>query len=349
MRVDGGRLLRFGWVAGAIACAIAMYLLPGQETIPFHLIWLGLCLVYGFTRWRPTEMVVMVATAAVVTGAIMFVHAARGLISWSQTAEVPLSVALAAVIAVYLRRRHLALTELARIAAEDRRRTDARQLMVRQVSHELRTPITIARGYTELVRERVDDPQAVKDTAVVLKELDKLAAITHRLLTVVQLDGEFHREPLALDVELARIVRRWIPAAERKWTVACAGGVVPANRDRLEAVLDCLLDNAVRFTATADRIDVTGRVDRHEWSIEIADSGLGMSARDAAALTAAQPIEKNPLSGTGEGLALVRTVVGAWGGGMSFHAAPDEGTTVLLRFPRTSGDDGPFIPVGATI
>ncbi|HZM77485.1 MAG TPA: HAMP domain-containing sensor histidine kinase [Candidatus Limnocylindrales bacterium] len=326
-----------------------MYLAPGQEAIPFHLIWLGLCLVYGFTTWRPVEMVVMVVTAAAVTGAIMFVHAARGLIGWSQTAEVPMSVALAAVIAVYLRRRHLALMELSRIAAEDRHRTDARQVMARRVSHELRTPITIARGFTELVRERVDgDPQAVQDTAVVLKELDKLAAITDRLLTVFQLDGEFHRQPLALDEELARIVRRWIPAADRQWTVACDPAAVPANRDRLEVVLDCLLDNAVRFTSVGDRIAVRGRVDRHEWSIEVADSGLGMSGRDAMALTAAQPIDKNPLSGTGEGLAVVRAVVGGWGGGVSFHAEPGKGTTVLLRFPRTPGDDSPFIAVGAT-
>jgi signal transduction histidine kinase len=331
-------VLRLAWAAGSIACAIVMYRSPGQETIPFHLIWLGLCLVYGFTSWRPAEMVAMVAAAALVTGTIMFDHAVRGLISWSQTAEVPLSVALAAVIAIYLRRRHLALSELARIAAEDRRRTEARQHMVRRVSHELRTPITIARGFTELVRERVDDPQAVKDTTVVLTELDKLAAITDRLLTVFQLDGEFHREPVALDEELARVVRRWVPAADRKWTVDCGPGMVRANRDRLEVALDCLLDNAVRYTAAGDRIAVSGRVDRHEWSVQIADTGLGMSAREATALTEAKPIDRNPLSGTGEGLAVVRAVVGQWGGGMVFDAQPGRGTTVLLRFPLQHSD-----------
>lgn len=326
-------IIRGVWLAGATACAVAMYQLPGRETIPFHLIWIGLSLMYGFTVWRPVEMVVMVTVTAVVTGAIMIHHALHGWIDWPEIAEVPLSVTLAAVIAAYLRRRHMALAELAAIAENNGRRAEMRQVLVRQVSHELRTPITIARGFTELVRDRIDDPTVAEDTAIVLEELDKLAEITQRLVTLIQIDGEYERRPVNLDLELARVVRRWRPAADRRWTVSSDSGVVLANRDRLEAVLDCLLDNAVKFTSPGDGIRVTGKVDDHAWTIEVADTGMGMSAQDAAALTAAQPTSRQASSGTGLGLVMVRTVVGAWGGRLQFRGEPGAGTIVTLRFP----------------
>jgi two-component system OmpR family sensor kinase len=324
------RLLRLGWIASAIVCVLVMAWQPGHETIPFHLIWIGLCLVYGFTAWRPLEMILMVSATTVVTGAVMIDHAATGAIEWAEVAEVPLSLALTALIAAYLHRRHVALAELARRAEIDRRRADLRQQLVRQVSHELRTPITVARGYTELVRKRLDDPALTEDTAVVLEELDKLAEITQRLITLFQVDGEFDREPVPLGDELVRLVRRWMPAAERKWKVHSTAGEVPANRDRLEAALDCLLDNAVKFTRPGDEISVLGRIDREWWSIEVADAGVGLGHA-----------QNHASPGTGLGLAMVRNVIGAWGGTVLLAARPQGGTVVTLRIPTQ--DDSPVI------
>jgi len=341
-------MLRLAWVAGASLCAVAMYLLPRQETVPFHLIWLGLFLVVGFTTWRPREMFIMAVAAAAVTGVIEIHHAARGWIDWSQTFEVPASVGMAAVIATYLRRRHLALLELARVAEAERRRAEERQILVRKASHELRTPITIARGYTELLAKHLTDKQDITDAAMVLEELDKLSEITQRLLTLMQIDGDFRRLPLELRDALEHIVRRWFAAAQRRWHVDCDDGEILANRERLEATIDCLLDNAVKFTEPGDLIKVTGRRDELAWVIEVTDAGCGMSTRDAAALTAGQPLSKNHFSGTGLGLATVRTVIGAWGGTMRVRAEPDAGTTVILRLPHTTVDDNQVISIEAT-
>jgi signal transduction histidine kinase len=333
------RVLRIAWIALAAICIVAMYRLPGQETIPFHLVWIGLCLLYGFTAWRPLEMVFMAGATALFTGAILIDHAIHGAIDWPEVAEVPLSVALTAVIATYLHRRHAAVAELARRAADDRRRADMRQQLVRQVSHELRTPITIARGYTELVRKRVDDPSLAEDTAVVLEELDKLAEITERLVTLYRIDGEFDRNPVRLDEVLAGVVRRWIPAAQRRWIVHSSLGEVAANRERLEAALDCLLDNAVKFTSAGDEISVTGRIDRRSWAIEVADRGMG--------LCKAQNQSNQVSPGTGLGLAMVRTVIGAWGGTVALKARPEGGTVVTLTVP--SQDDSAVIDLESAI
>jgi signal transduction histidine kinase len=325
------RVLRLAWLALAAGCFAAMIYLPGRETIPFHLVWIGLCLCYGFTTdWRPREMVGMAAATATITTAILIDHAAQGAYEWHNLAEVPMSVGLTAVIAAYLHRRHMALAELARRAADDRRRADMRQQLVRQVSHELRTPITIARGYTELLRKRVDDPSASEDIAVVLDELDKLADITQRLVTLYRIDGEFDRKPLNLGEELSRVARRWMPTAARQWEVTSAPGQVLANRDRLEAALDCLLDNAVKFTGPGDEIGMRGHVGAKSWGIEVADRGVGLSG--------AQNLSHQALPGTGLGLAMVRIVIGAWGGTVVLKPRPGGGTLVTLTVPH--GEDG---------
>lgn len=315
-------LLRIAWYVGAGACLVAMILFPARETIPFHLIWIGLSLVYGFALWRPIELAATVIVVSVVTGTILVHHAVTGYIHWQEVFEVPLSVVLIIVIAAHIRRRQSALTELAAVADLDRKQAELRQDLMRQISHELRTPITVARGYTELVRERAGDPEIAEDTQVVLEELDKLSDISRRLISMIQMDGRYAREPVELDAALERIVRRWIPAADREWSVRSSKGQVLANRDRLEAALDCLLDNAVKFTRPGDHIGVTGAIDRQSWSVEISDSGPGMEGTSG-----------HPASGSGLGLATVRAVVESWDGTVTLHGREGGGTVATLRFP----------------
>lgn len=318
-------ILRIAWGLGALVCVIAMIMYPARDTIPFHLIWIGLSLVYGFAVWRPIELAAMVIVTSAVTGAILIHHSVTGAVHWQEIFEVPLSVVLIVVIAAHIRRRHIALTQLAAVAELDRKQAERRQELMRQISHELRTPITVARGYTELVRERAGDPDTADDTQVVLEELDKLADISRRLITMIQLDARHGREPVDLDTALERIVRRWIPAADREWSVRSPKGQVLANRDRLEAALDCLLDNAVKFTRPGDRIGVTGSIDRQSWTVEVADTGPGMKATS-----------EHPASGTGLGLATVREVVESWEGTVTLRDRDGGGTVATLRFPVTA-------------
>jgi signal transduction histidine kinase len=331
-------LLLGSWMASAVVNLFLMYVLPGKETVPFHLVWIGLSVIYGFTVWRPLGMSVVLGTVALTTGYILAHHAAAGEIGWEETTEVPLMSAVFVVMVWHVRRRQQALAEVARLAEAERRRAEVQQLFVRFVSHELRTPITVARGYTELVRSGSTDPAVQEDTGVVLEELDKVARITQRLVTLMQLDEPFVRRSTDVDAELVRIVRRWEPTAERKWRVQSSIGYAPVNQERLEAALDCLLENAVKFTAAGDRIEVVGSVVHDAWVIEVTDSGIGMTAEQAAALTLAGGPLGHTTSGTGLGLAIARAVVESWGGRIRLTGKVGAGTTVTLRFPLRESD-----------
>jgi two-component system, OmpR family, sensor kinase len=324
-----------------------MYLVPGGETIPFHLVWIGLSVVYGFIRMRPWAMVVVLSLVAVTTGAILAHHAQAGVIRWEETTEVPLMSVVFVVMVWHVHRRQRAMAELARLAAAERRRAETQQLFIQLASHELRTPITVARGYTELVRRRSENDATNEDTEIVLQELDKLTHITQRLVTLMQMEHPYAREPADVDAELARIVHRWEPAASRQWTVRSTIGRTPINQERLATAMDSLLENAVKFTGVGDRIEVSGYTTHEHWIIEVCDSGSGLTSEQAAALNAANGPLRHTLSGsgTGLGLAIARAVAVSWGGELHIAGEPGRGTTVTLRFPRRLTDQTPVSPM----
>jgi len=335
------RLIILGWGLTALANLYLMYLLPGLETIPFHLVWIGLSIIYGFTTWRTSEMAVVLGLVAVTTGYFLVDHAQIGAIGWQEVSEVPLMSVVFLVMVWHVRRRQLALGQVATLAESERRRAEVQQLFGRLASHELRTPITVARGHTELLRNASTDQAVREDATIVLEELDKLARITHRLVTLMQINGSYVSQPTDVDAELARIVRRWEPTAERTWSVRSQIGKVAINPERLEVALDSLLENAVKFTRPGDEIAVTGWVTDDSWAIEVRDSGTGITPDQAAQLTEARAPLQRSTSGTGLGLAIVRAAAESWGGRVLFSGVPDGGTIVTLRFPRCASETAP--------
>ena len=315
-----------------------MYLLPGAETIPFHLVWISLSIVYGLTAWRLAYMAIVLAIVAATTGYVLVHHVNQGVIRWEETTEVPLMTAVFVVMVWHVRRRQQMTAQVARLAESEHRRAESRDRFVRLASHELRTPITIARGYTEVVRARATDPGVQEDTRIVLEELDRLAGITQRLVTLMQMDVPFVQHAQDADAVLSRVVLRWRPAADRRWEVRSSIGEASFNLDRLEAALDCLLENAVKFTRPGDRIEVVGSCTGDGWTISVIDTGAGISPERLAALTEESPNGKPDATatGTGLGLAIVRAVVRSLQGHMEITSVRGTGTTVTLRFPRVS-------------
>ena len=315
-------ILRIAWGLGALVCVIAMIMYPARDTIPFHLIWIGLSLVYGFAVWRPIELAATVVVVSAVTGTILVHHAVSGHIHWQEIFEVPLSVVLIVVIAAHIRRRHIALTQLAAVAELDRKQAERRQELMRQISHELRTPITVARGYTELLRDDCTDPRLVEDATIVLDELDKLERIAGRLLALAWAHEADGADLVDIEALAHRVTRRWAPVTNRPMHSELLPANAMGHEDRLETAVDCLVENAIAHTGNLASIVLrTYRVDG--WAVlEVEDDGPGMTAKPA-------PLDANH----GLGLTIVRGVIDVHGGQLLFGQGPGGGLRVTIRLP----------------
>jgi signal transduction histidine kinase len=150
----------------------------------------------------------------------------------------------------------------------------------------------------------------------------------------MQIDGAYTRELTDVDAELARIIRRWEPTADRAWAVRSSIGHVLINQERLEAALDCLLENAVKFTGDGDRIEVLGTGRPDSWSIAVTDTGVGLTSEQVTALATSGATPGRTTSGTGLGLAIARAVAASWGGSLLLYGEPGAGTAATLHFPR---------------
>ena len=327
------RTLLAAWVGFAALNVVLMWFVPGQETVPFHFVWISLALVYGFTSWRTSWMVIALISVTLCTGAILVHHAAAGEIRWEETSEEPLMAGIFVVMVWHVHRRNVLLREVRRINEIERGRLERQHLFVRLASHELRTPITVARGYTELVRAVHKDAATLEDTGIVLDELDKLTRITQRLVTLIQVDEPHPFRRTDIDGELYRIVRRWEPTAARNWMVTSSINAALINAERFEAAMDCLLENAIKFTQVGDLVEVTGRRTPDGWFVQVRDSGAGISAETMQRLSDSPP-GGGTSTGSGLGLAIVNAVVGSLRGRLTINGSPGAGTTVRLFVPQ---------------
>jgi two-component system, OmpR family, sensor kinase len=328
------RLLLPAWAVFAAANTALMYVLPGAETIPFHFVWVSTAVVYGLRPWSLRWMWIACAVITVVTGIPLVRGAQTGTTGWQETSEIPLMALLFLVMVWHVRRRMAATTEACRLAEVERAGREAQRRFVRFASHELRTPITVARGFTELLRREHAEIGADPDISVVIDELDKLEGVAARLLALAASeDVPVHVEDVELATLLERTARRWRAAAPRRsWAVECSGIWVRADPTRLEVAIDSVLENAVRHTSDGGSVILRGVVRGDEVRLEVEDDGHGISAAQLPLVFECFH-SAGPHAGTGLGLAIFKAVAEAHRGRVSAASGSNGGTVISLVLP----------------
>jgi two-component system OmpR family sensor kinase len=230
-----------------------------------------------------------------------------------------------------------------RAASEERLRR-----FVSDASHELRTPVTTIRGYAELYRlgglaepGRLDD--AMRRTEA---ESARMARLVDDMLTLAKLDEQ---RPLAHErVDMARLAGD--AAADAR--AASPGRVIEVDApdpavvlgddDRLRQVVANLVTNAVTHTEADVPVTVRARVVDDRVVVEVIDRGAGMSPDVVDRVTErffrADPSRTRQRGGSGLGLSIVDSTVGAHGGTVNVDSAPGRGTRVTVELPAAPAD-----------
>jgi PAS domain S-box-containing protein len=231
--------------------------------------------------------------------------------------------------------------------SERRRLEQMRHEFAALASHELRTPLTSVVGYLEAVTEGEAgplEPEQARLLAVAERNAKHLARLVEDVLDVTRADAgqlNIERQPLDLGALAEDRLEAARPSAETGGLelVLEAGdpvGVV-GDRRRLSQVMDNLLANAIKFTPGGGRVTVRASAAGAEAVIEVADTGIGMSAAEQERLFErfyrAEGALARQIRGTGLGLAIAREIVLAHGGTITCASAEGAGTTFRVVLP----------------
>jgi two-component system OmpR family sensor kinase len=337
------------WLALATTCTLLMWVAPGEETVPYHVAWVGFALAYGLVPWTNRQTVTGLLLFTVATGTVLVVRASSGVIAWQETTEIPLMSLLVFLLAWHIRRRQSVLAAVTVMAEREREESKARERLIQRTSHEMRTPLTIARGYIEMLRGKEDHPERLGDLRVVDEELDRLTRVCQRLVRAIRIQGHVDVEWVDVDTMLRQTAERWGAVADRHWVVDAQAGYVSGSPERLRACLDTLIENALRYTGDGDTIRLLGH--RHPsgktFQIGVADSGSGLSDDQVAFINRGTRAEDNrgtraedrplvprdELSQTGLGLDIVMGVATEMGGRLMAARAPEGGALLVVQGP----------------
>ena len=323
----------------ALTAVILMARHPQWATIPYHLLFLSVMLVYGFRVWPVLPTVAVILAITLTTGWLMVDDYLEGGIETPELSEIPLMPALLVAMVWHARRRAAANRALVAMAAQQTAMIERERTFFRDTSHAIRTPVTIARGHLELATSVIEHPVARGDVGVALRQLDRMAVLSNRLLALAQLDsGE---TPPAERMDMADFVDElgtdWSARSRRRWVVASPRtAAFKADPVWLALAIDALVENAVHFTEDHGTISITGVVRHDTCAIVVQDDGAGIAPDDLEHVFERFWHRRPPSGpmGSGLGLAMARATARAWGGDVAVFSRPGQGARFEFTLPR---------------
>lgn len=235
-----------------------------------------------------------------------------------------------------------------------RQRIDAGESFAADVAHEIKNPLASLRSALESL-DKVEDPALRKQLAgIAAHDLRRIDRLVSEIAEASRIDAELSRarfEP----VDLAALSRTLVAARnQRGFDAACrlkvstagpGSWLVPGDAQRLERVLENLLDNAVSFSPRRGLVQVSLVRDGDEVILAVSDDGPGipLEAREKVfdRFHSLRPKDEDFGRHSGLGLAIARTIAEAHDGTLTATDRPDgkPGARLELRLPLI--DDEP--------
>ena len=226
-------------------------------------------------------------------------------------------------------------TERTEMSAERRR-------FLQRLDHELKNPLTAIRaGLTNLSwlpteKERQDALASVEGQTLRLSrlaaDLRKLADLETRSLerTPVQI-ADLLQEVIetARERPEAGQIHLNLSVPQAPWPLP----VIQGDPDLLFLAVHNLVDNALKFTAAGDTVEIRASEDEETILVEVADTGPGIPAANLPRIFDPFFTTKPVGKGTGLGLSICYGIIKKLGGEIVVHSQLDVGTTFKINLP----------------
>ena len=221
--------------------------------------------------------------------------------------------------------------------------------------HELRTPLTLLRGYIEAFQEELAGkiPPELEDFMKKMAvSAGQLSTFVNTILNVSRIDNnqlelQLHKASWA-DILQSSVANLRTRAEVRGITLDLQidGELPPVGVDRVSIteVLNNLVDNAIKYSGSSDKIVLHAYVTR-DGAVETTIQDFGVGIPESAVPHIFEKFYRNhrnraQVGGTGLGLYLAKVIVGAHGGHIWVRSHEGEGTTfgfTILPYTQVAG------------
>ncbi len=225
---------------------------------------------------------------------------------------------------------------------------------VAYASHELRTPLSALLGFIETLQGAARDDARAREEFLELMRLqaNRMTRLIGDLLSLSRIELNAHVRPDSV-IELEQAVRHVLeylaPLADESGLEVVTDFQIDTPRilgdwDELVQVVQNLIDNAMNYGHSGERVEVTiaqgpDSVDKEpSVDLTVRDHGPGIAPEHLPRLTErfyrVDVAESRAKGGTGLGLAIVKHIVNRHRGRLLIESEPGQGSAFIVRLPQ---------------
>ena len=217
---------------------------------------------------------------------------------------------------------------------------------VENASHELRTPLAIVQSKLEFLLTKPNSTIAgqFESIGLSLSEIKRMNKMTSYLLTLARADSMeqlLQKEEVNISELVTDAAHPFIEMAELEEKELIiqthSSQIIHVDKARIHQLLIILLDNALKYTNTNDKIYVVVKNNLDHIQIEVSDTGVGIKPENLNRVfdrfyreDTARALDNR---GTGLGLSIAQWIVESHKGKIKVFPNSPKGTIVQITFP----------------
>ena len=237
---------------------------------------------------------------------------------------------------------------IVRDVSEIKRLETARRDFVSNASHELRTPLTVLRGYLDMLEPEAQGKNPLAEWRTPLMEMKnqtvRMESLVNDMLKLARLEANTHGQSLQDLLDVPSLLRRVIEEVKglSQGNHTFEAHIQPdlcllGGETEVLSIFTNLVSNAVRYTAPGGVIRVSWERDGEQARFAVADTGIGIAAKDLPRLTErfyrADVGRSRASGGTGLGLSIVKHALESHQAQLQIDSELGVGSTFSCYFP----------------
>ena len=213
------------------------------------------------------------------------------------------------------------------------------------MSHELRTPFMGILGYTELLREKVNDEEGIMFLDGITRSSNRMVETLTNILDLTKFEsGKTERKIEQIDINLVilEICEQFKYQALKK-NLSFENDInlpsdfkLSSNEKLLRSIINNLISNAIKFTSVG-KVKISSFLAGNEFVIEVEDTGIGIPKEKQEIIfdefRQVSEGQARAFEGTGLGLSLVKKFVELLGGRIEVESELNKGSKFIVYFP----------------